>query len=104
MLSGLCPLWGPFSLQCLLQGQHSRAYTILRIPGEDIWQLLAQAIEEPKRRGSLLGLILTGKEELVGNVKVEENLGCSGHGIVELRSLKGGQKTNSHLWASAEHT
>jgi len=75
-----------------------------KIPGEHRWQLLDQAIEELKRRDLLLDLILTGKEGVVGNVKIEGNLGCNGHGMVELRSLKGGQKTSSHLWATAEHT
>ena len=63
-----------------------------------------QTTEEPERRGALLDLILIGKEGLVGNVKVKGNLSCGDHGTVELRSLKGGQKTNSHLWASAEQT
>ena len=75
-----------------------------KIPGEHRWQLLDQAIEELKRRDLLLDLILTGKEGVVGNVKIEGNLGCSGRGMVELRSLKGGQKPSSHLWATAEHT
>ena len=74
------------------------------IPGEHRWQLLDQAIEELKRRDLLLDLIFTGKEGVVGNVKIEGNLGCSGRGMVELRSLKGGQKPSSHLWATAEHT
>ncbi len=75
-----------------------------KIPGEHRWQLLDQAIEEQKRRDLLLDLILTGKEGVVGNVKIEGNLGCSGRGMVELRSLKGGQKPSSHLWATADHT
>ena len=53
---------------------------------------LTQAIEEPKRRVALLDLILTRKEGLVGNVKIKGTLGCSGHGIVELRSMKGGKR------------
>ena len=40
-----CPYFGPFSLQYLQQGQHSRAYGIQEIPGEHRWQLLDQAIE-----------------------------------------------------------
>ena len=104
VLSGPCSCLVPFSLQCLLQGQHSRACTIQKIPGEHSWQLLDQGKAEPKRRGALLHLILTSKEGLVGNVKIKENLGCSGHGMVVLRSPKGGPKTSSHLRASGEHT
>ena len=53
-MSGPCLHFGPFSLYCLLQGQHSRAYAIQEIPGEQIWQLPDRAIEEPKRRGALV--------------------------------------------------
>ena len=74
MLWSPCPLFGPFSLECLLQGQHSRAYTIQEIPGEHRLQILDHAIEEPKRRGVLLGLILTSQEGLVGNAKIKENM------------------------------
>jgi len=59
----------------VLQGQHSRAYTNQDIPGEHRWQLRDHAIEEPKRRGVLLGLILTSQEGLVGNAKIKENMG-----------------------------
>ncbi len=38
-------------------------------------QILDHAIEEPKRRGVLLGLILTSQEGLVGNAKIKENMG-----------------------------
>ena len=59
----------------LLQGQHIRANSIQEIPGEHRWQLRDHAVEEPKRRGALLCLILTSKEVLVGNVKIKENMG-----------------------------
>jgi len=49
-----CPHFGLLSLQCLLQGQHSWAYTIQKVPGWDVWQPPDQSIEEPKRRGVLL--------------------------------------------------
>ena len=45
------------------------------IPGEHRWQLFDHTIQEPKRRGVLLGLILTSQEGLVGNVKIKENMG-----------------------------
>ena len=51
-----------------------------KIPGEHRWQLLDLAIEELKRRDLLLDLILIGKEGVVGNVKIEGNLGCSAMG------------------------
>ena len=46
---------------------------------------LTQAIEESTRRGALLDLLLTNKEELVGNVKIRGSLDCSDHEIVEFR-------------------
>jgi len=42
-----------------------------------------QVIEEPIRRGALMDLILTDKEGLTGDVKVEGILGCCDHEIVE---------------------
>ena len=54
--------------------------SILEIPGGHRW-LLDQVMEEPKRRGALLDLTLTGKAGMVGNVKVKENLDCSGCGM-----------------------
>ena len=76
MLSVPCPIWWPLSLHYLWQGQHSRACGIQQIHGEHRWQLLDQAVEEPKRRGALLDLILSGMEGLVGTAKVK---GASGH-------------------------
>ena len=55
--------------------------SILEILGEHRWQLLDQVMEEPKRRGALLDLTLTGKAGMVGRVKVKENLDCSGCGM-----------------------
>ena len=75
MLSGHCPLWEPFSLQYLLQGQHSRACAIQQIRGEHRWEILDQAVEEPKWRDSLLDLMLSSMEGLVGIIKVK---GASG--------------------------
>ena len=70
----LSTFWA-FSLLCLQQGQHGRAYTNQEIPGEHRLQILDHAIEEPKRRGVLLGLILTSQEGLAGNAKIKENMG-----------------------------
>jgi len=44
---------------------------------------LMQVVEEPTRRGALLDLVLTNKEELVEDVKVGGRLGCSDHEMVE---------------------
>ncbi|PKU39914.1 rna-directed dna polymerase from mobile element hypothetical protein [Limosa lapponica baueri] len=46
---------------------------------------LLQVVEEPMRRGAVLGLVLTNKEGLVGNVKLKGNLGCSDHEMVEFK-------------------
>ena len=48
---------------------------------------LLQVIEEPMRRGTMLDLVLTNEEELVGNVKLKGSLSCSDHKMVELRDL-----------------
>ncbi|TRZ08993.1 hypothetical protein HGM15179_018118 [Zosterops borbonicus] len=40
------------------------------------------------RRGAMLDLILTNKEELVGNVKLKSSLGCSDHEMVEFKILR----------------
>lgn len=50
---------------------------------------LSQATEKPTRRGALLDLPLTSKDELVGDEKAEGSLGCSDHGMVELKILRG---------------
>ena len=68
-MSGPCPLWGPFSLQYLLQGQHSRACAIQEIPGEHRWQLLELHGGTKEERCS--ARFHTSKEGLVGNVKVK---------------------------------
>lgn len=54
-------------------------------------------IEKLKVRGVLLDLILCYKEGLAGNVKVKGCLGCSDHGIVEFRILRGKRKVGSKL-------
>ncbi|PKU32349.1 glycerol kinase [Limosa lapponica baueri] len=45
-------------------------------------------VEEPTRRGAMLDLVLTNKEELVGNVKLKSSLDCSDHEMVEFKILR----------------
>ncbi|GAB0205636.1 hypothetical protein GRJ2_003029200 [Grus japonensis] len=60
---------------------------------------LLQVIEEPTRRGAMLGLILTNKEDLVGDVKLKGSLGCSDHEMVEFRILRAARRALSKLTA-----
>lgn len=46
---------------------------------------LMQVIVESKRRGDLLDVILTNKEERDGDVKVKGRLGCNDHEMVGFR-------------------
>lgn len=54
-------------------------------------------VEEPKRRGVLLGLVCKNREGLVGNVNFEDSLGCSGYEIVEFGILHGRNKVISRI-------
>ena len=60
---------------------------------------LLQMIEEPKRRGAMLDLVLTNKEGLVGNVKVKGSLGCRDHEMVEFKILWAARRVRSKLAA-----
>lgn len=40
-------------------------------------------IEEPRKMGAMLDLVLTEEEGLLANVKLEGTLGCSDHGAVQ---------------------
>ncbi|GAB0193880.1 mitochondrial enolase superfamily member 1 [Grus japonensis] len=55
--------------------------------------------EEPTRRGAMLGLILTNKEGLVGDVKLKGSLGCSDHEMVEFKILRAARRAHSKLTA-----
>ncbi|GAB0175916.1 mitochondrial enolase superfamily member 1 [Grus japonensis] len=50
---------------------------------------LTQVVEEPTRRGVLLDLVLTSREELVEDMKAGGSLVCSDHEMVEFRILCG---------------
>ncbi|CAM5108800.1 unnamed protein product [Eretmochelys imbricata] len=58
---------------------------------------LVQVLEEPTRGRVLLDLLLTNREELVGEAKVEGNLGGSDHEMVEFRILTQGRKESSRI-------
>ncbi|CAM4648647.1 unnamed protein product [Lepidochelys kempii] len=58
---------------------------------------LAQVLEEPTRGGTFLDLLLTNWVELVGEAKVDENLGGSDHELVEFRILTQGRKVSSRI-------
>ncbi|GAB0179564.1 hypothetical protein GRJ2_000421700 [Grus japonensis] len=60
---------------------------------------LLQVIEESTRRGAMLDLVLTNKEGLVGNVKLNGSLGCSDHEIVEFNILRATRRVHSKLAA-----
>lgn len=47
-------------------------------------------IKESTRNGALLNLMLTKKEELVGDVDIGDRLGCSDHEKVEFRVQREG--------------
>ncbi|CAM4580634.1 unnamed protein product [Caretta caretta] len=59
---------------------------------------LVQVLEEPTRGRALLDLLLTNHEELVGEAKVDGNLGGSDHEMVEFRILTQGRKESSRVW------
>ncbi|CAM4591395.1 unnamed protein product [Caretta caretta] len=58
---------------------------------------LVQVLEEPTRGRALLDLLLTNREELVGEAKVDGNLGGSDHEMVEFRILTHGRKESSRI-------
>ncbi|KAM9653655.1 uncharacterized protein ACIBXB_010484 [Morphnus guianensis] len=58
---------------------------------------LLQVMEDPRRRGAMLDLILTSKEGLVGNVKLKGSLGYSDHEMVEFKILRAVRRAHSKL-------
>lgn len=48
------------------------------------------------KRGSLLDLLLTGKEKLVRDVKANGSLGCSNHELGEFKILREASKMNNN--------
>lgn len=60
---------------------------------------LTQVIEEPSRRGAILDLVLSSREELVGNAVFQGSLGCSDHEMVEFENLRAMRRASSKLSA-----
>ncbi|PKU43200.1 glycerol kinase [Limosa lapponica baueri] len=56
-----------------------------------------QMVEELMRRGAVLDLVLTSKEELVGYVKLKGSLGCNDHEMVESKILRAARRVSSKL-------
>ncbi|GAB0183467.1 hypothetical protein GRJ2_000812000 [Grus japonensis] len=56
-----------------------------------------QVMEEPTKRVTVLDLVLTNKEGLVGDVKLKGSLGCSDLKMVELRILRAARRACSKL-------
>ena len=54
-------------------------------------------VEEPRRRGLVLDLVLTNKKGLLRDVMVGQSLGCSNHEIVEFKVLCGRSKAISRI-------
>nr|XP_048704947.1 uncharacterized protein LOC125636205 [Caretta caretta] len=68
---------------------HRKSRKFLERVGDNF---LEQVLEEPTRGRALLDLLLTNQEELVGEAKVDGNLGGSDHEMVEFRILTQGRK------------
>ena len=56
-------------------------------------------VDEPTRRGALLGLVLANKEGLVEAVSVDGNHGCSNHELMEFRMSYGRNRIPSRITA-----
>lgn len=75
--------------------QCCQAYTGKEILQSTDDNFLMYMVEESKSRCVLLGLVLTNKEELVGNVKSSGNPDNSNHEIVDFKILHGRNKAIS---------
>ncbi|CAM5076528.1 unnamed protein product [Eretmochelys imbricata] len=73
---------------------HRQSKKFLESVGDNF---LAQVLEEPNRGGAFLDLLLTNRVELVGEAKVDGNLGGSDHELVEFRILTQGRKVSSRI-------
>ncbi|CAM4377561.1 unnamed protein product [Caretta caretta] len=73
---------------------HRQSRKFLETVGDNF---LVQVLEEPTRGRALLDLLLTNREELVGEAKVNGNLGGSDHEMVKFRILTQGRKESSRI-------
>ncbi|CAM4697277.1 unnamed protein product [Lepidochelys kempii] len=73
---------------------HRQSRKFLESVGDNF---LVQVLEEPTRGGAFLDLLLTNRVELVGEAKVDGNLGGSDHELVEFRILTQGRKVSSRI-------
>ncbi|CAM4502766.1 unnamed protein product [Lepidochelys kempii] len=73
---------------------HRQSRKFLESVGDNF---LAQVLKEPTRGGAFLDLLLTNRVELVGEAKVDGNLGGSDHELVEFRILTQGRKVSSRI-------
>jgi len=58
------------------------------------------------RRGTMLDLVHTNKEGLVGNMKIKGGLGCNAHEMAEFKILRqqAGCTASSLSWTSGDQT
>ncbi|XP_065409830.1 uncharacterized protein LOC135972960 isoform X1 [Chrysemys picta bellii] len=73
---------------------HRQSRKFLESVGDNF---LVQVLEEPTRGRAFLDLLLTNREELVGEAKVDGNLEGSDHEMVEFRILTQGRKESSRI-------
>ncbi|KAJ7411586.1 parathyroid hormone [Pitangus sulphuratus] len=81
---------------------HEQSWRFLEYVNDNF---LIQVTEEPTRRSAMLDLVLTKREELVGNVILQGSLGCSDHEMVEFEILRGqcgGHTANSLFWPAGK--
>ena len=58
---------------------------------------MIQVQNRPARGGAQLALLVTSKEELVGNMIINGSLGCSYYEIVKFKTMKGVRNENSRV-------
>ncbi|KAG6926229.1 hypothetical protein G0U57_012464, partial [Chelydra serpentina] len=73
---------------------HRQSSKLLESAGDNF---LVQVLEELTRGRAPLDLLLTNREELVGEVEVGGNLGSSDHEMVAFRILTKGRKESSRI-------